>query len=173
MNREILVTGFTDESQVRRAVAVIHGHDWAVVDIYAPYALHAIEDLLSRRRSRLPVACFLGGSAGLVLALWLQFWTSTRSWPLNVGGRPWNSLPAFVPVAFECMVLLGGLSVVGALLLRSRLYPGRRAFLPAEGITDDRFAIIVSTPASAAEVQQALQEFHVECRETTGEDGHS
>jgi hypothetical protein len=173
MNRDILVTGFTDESQVRRAVAIIRAHDWEVVDIYAPYALHDIEGLLNRRRSRLPVTCFLGGAAGLVLALWLQFWTSTRSWPLNVGGRPWNSLPAFVPVAFECMVLLAGFSVVAALLLRSRLYPGRWAFLPAEGITDDCFAMIVSTPASAAEVQQALQEFHVECRETTGEDGNS
>ncbi|MGE5191007.1 MAG: DUF3341 domain-containing protein [Deltaproteobacteria bacterium] len=169
MTREILVAGFTDESQIRRAAAVIQARNWTVADIYAPYALHSVEELLGQRRSRLPVACFAGGAAGLVLAFWLQFWTSTQSWPLNVGGRPWNSLPAFVPVAFESMVLLAGFSVVGALLVRCGLYPGRRKFLPAEGITDDRFAMIVSAPATAAEVQQALREFQVECRETTGE----
>ena len=173
MKREILVTGFVDESQVRRAVAVIHAQHWTVADIYSPYALHGVEELLGLRRSRLPVACFLGGAAGLALAFWLQFWTSTQSWPLNVGGRPWNSLPAFVPVAFESMVLLAGFSVVGALLVRCGLYPGRRAFLPAEGITDDRFAIILSAPVTAAEVQQALQEFQVECHAATGEGIHS
>jgi hypothetical protein len=169
MKREILVTGFTDESQVRRAVAVVQARNWTVVDIYAPYALHGVEELLGQRRSRLPVACFAGGAAGLLLAFWLQFWASTQSWPLNVGGRPWNSLPAFVPVAFESMVLLAGFGVVGALLVRCRLYPGRRAFLPAEGITDDRFAILLTAAATAAEVRQALQEYQVECRETGGE----
>ena len=173
MNREILVAGFTAEAQVRRAVAIIYARRWTVVDIYSPYALHGIEELLARRRSRLPVVCFLGGVAGLVLAFWLQFWTSTQSWPLNVGGRPWNSLPAFVPVAFECLVLLGGLSVVGALLVRCRLYPGRRVWLPAEGVTDDRFAILLSTPASVADVQAALHEFPVECQLATGEGSES
>ncbi len=173
MKREILVAGFTEESHVRRAAAVIQARNWTVVDVYSPYALHGVEELLGQRRSRLPVACFAGGAAGLLLAFCLQFWTSTQSWPLNVGGRPWNSLPAFVPVAFESMILLAGFSVVGALLVRCRLDPGRRAFLPAEGITDDRFAIILSAAATAAEVQQALQEFQVECRETGGEGTHS
>ena len=149
MKRDIIVTGFADEAHVRRVVAVIQARHWTVADVYAPYALHGIEELLGLRRSRLPVACFLGGAAGLGLAFWLQFWTSTQSWPLNVGGRPWNSLPAFVPVAFESMVLLAGFSVVGALLIRCGLYPGRRAFLPAEGITDDRFAVILHAPVTA------------------------
>lgn len=173
MKREILVTGFSEELQVRRAAAVIQARNWTIVDVYAPYALHDVEELLGRRRSRLPVACFAGGAAGLMLAFWLQFWTSTQSWPLNVGGRPWNSLPAFVPVAFESMILLAGFSVVAALLVGCRLYPGRPAFLPAEGITDDRFAILLSAAATAAEVRQALQEFQVECRETAGEGTHS
>jgi hypothetical protein len=172
MNQEILITGFVDESDLRRAIAVIRARHWKVADIFSPYALHGIEELLDVRRSRLPVACFLGGAAGLALAFWLQFWTSTQSWPLDVGGRPWNSLPAFVPVAFESMVLLAGLGVVGALLVRCRLYPGRRTFLPTERITDDRFAIIVSAPAPAVEVQQTLQEFQVVCQQAIGEDSY-
>ncbi len=174
MKRNILVTGFADEAHLRRVIAVIHERHWIVADVYAPYALHGVEKLLGlHRRSGLPVVCFLGGAAGLGLAFWLQFWTSTQSWPLNVGGRPWNSLPAFVPVAFESMVLLAGLGAVGALLIRCGLYPGQRAFLPAEGVTDDRFAVVLRAPVTAAEVQSALQEFQVECREATAEGGHS
>ena len=170
MKRHILVTGFADEAHLRQVMAVIHERRWTVADVYAPYALQGIEKLLGlHRRSGLPVVCFLGGAAGLGFAFWLQFWTSTQNWPLNVGGRPWNALPAFVPVAFETMVLLAGLSVVAAMLIRCRLGPGRPAFLPTPGITDDRFAVILHVPATAAEVQQALQEFRVECREATAE----
>jgi hypothetical protein len=174
MKRDIIVTGFADEAHLRRVIAVIQAQPWTVADVYAPYALYGVEELLSlHRRSRLPVVCFLGGAAGLALAFWLQFWTSTQSWPLNVGGRPWNSLPAFVPVAFESMVLLAAFSVVGALLIRCGLYPGRRAYLPAEGVTDDRFAVILRAPVNAAEVQSLLQEFQVECREATEASVHS
>lgn len=173
MKRDIIVTGFADEAHVRTVIAVIQARHWTVADVYAPYALHGIEELLSLRRSRLPVVCFLGGAAGLALAFWMQFWTSTQSWPLNVGGRPWNSLPAFVPVAFESMILLGGLSVVGTLLIRCGLYPGRRAYLPAKGITDDRFAVILHAPVTIAEVQSVLREFQVECHVATEAGVHS
>lgn len=173
MKRDLIVTGFADEAHVRRVVAVIQAHHWIVSDVFAPYALHGIADLLRVRHSRLPVVCFLGGAAGLGFAFWLQFWTSTQSWPLNVGGRPWNSLPAFVPVAFESMVLLAAFSLVGALLFRSGLYPGRRACLPAEGITNDRFAVILHAPVTIAEVQSVLREFQVECHVATEAGVHS
>lgn len=173
MRPNVIVTGFADETHLRRVIAVIHARHWTVADVYAPYALHDVEELLGVRRSRLPVACFLGGAAGLALAFWLQFWTSTQSWPLNVGGRPWNSLPAFVPVAFESMVLLAAFSLVGAMLLRCGLFPGKAARLPAPGVTDDRFAVVLCAPVTAAEVQSALQAFQVACDEATEEGVHS
>ncbi len=58
--------------------------------------------------------------------LWFQWWTSAVSWPLNVGGKPWNSLPAFVPIIFEGMVLAAGLGTVFALLVVARLRPGKQ-----------------------------------------------
>ena len=56
-----------------------------------------------------PWPAFCVGVLGSALALWFQFWTTAWDWPLNVGGQPWNSLPAFVPVTFEIMVLFAGL----------------------------------------------------------------
>jgi hypothetical protein len=143
MRRKIILASFAREADLLAAVQAIRKRDGEIVDVYAPYAVHGLEDLLGWRRSRLPVACFLGGAAGVGLALWFQFWTTAWDWPLNVGGRPWNSLPAFVPVAFESMVLLAGLSLLFAWLFRCGLYPGKGGSPPLPGLTDNTFALVV------------------------------
>jgi hypothetical protein len=128
---------------------------------------------LGLKRSRLPRAAFVCGMLGLAVAFWFQFWVSAFDWPLNVGGRPWNSLPAFVPVAFEMMVLFAGLGVVLTWLLVSRLYPGRTAVLPSSRVTDDSFVLEVQDPrpeADAASLRQLFRECHArgfEERETS------
>ena len=67
-------------------------------------------------------------------------------WPIDVGGKPWNSMPAFLPVTFELTVLFAGLSTVAALLIRCRLRPTRRPLLPELAVTDDRYALLVANP---------------------------
>jgi len=137
-------------------VRAVAGHGWEVDDIYAPYFVHGLEEVLGWRRSRLPVACFLGGAAGVVVAFWLQFWTTAQDWPINVGGRPWNSLPAFVPVAFESMVLLAGFGLVFAWLFRCRLYPGKTARLALPGATDDCFVVVLREATHARDVSEII-----------------
>ena len=132
--------------------------------MYTPYAIHGLDETLGWRRSWLPAACFLGGASGAGLAMWFQYWTTASDWPLNVGGRPWNSLPAFVPVVFESMVLLAGFTLVFAFFCRCRLYPGKQARLPLEGLTDNRFAVIFCDPRHSARPDDArtlLRDWHV------------
>jgi hypothetical protein len=164
MKSRIILASFAAEDDLLGAVQALQKHAWPIADIYTPYAVHGLEAALGWPRSRLPVACFLGGAAGVSLALWFQFWATAQNWPLNVGGRPWNSLPAFVPVAFECMVLLAGFGVAFAWLCRCRLYPGKEANLAAAGSTNDRFVVAVHEPASASDrdtVHHLLRQFHV------------
>ena len=110
-----------------------------------------IEARIGMRSGRLQVAF---GALGVALAFWFQFWVSAIDWPINVGGRPWNSLPAFVPVAFEMMVLCGGLGLVLTWLVVCRLYPGKKPLQPSHRVTDDRFVIEIS--CSDPEVIQLL-----------------
>jgi hypothetical protein len=156
----IILASFAQEQDLLTAVRASRERGWMIADLYTPYVMHGLEDQLSWPRSRLPAACFLCGAAGLALALWFQYWASAWDWPVNVGGRPWNSLPAFVPVTFECMVLLAGLGLVLAWLVRSRLYPGKKPVLPLAGLTDDRFGIVLNIPGPAAEAEAALQVLH-------------
>jgi len=159
MSRRIIVASFAQAEDLLAAVRAVQERGWDVVDAYCPYIVHELDQVLGWPRSRLPAACFLGGAAGAALALWFQFWATDFDWPLNVGGRPWNSLPAFVPATFESMVLLAGFGLVFAWLWRCRLYPGKKAALPLPGLTDDRFALVVRDPgldAGAESVQQLL-----------------
>jgi Protein of unknown function (DUF3341) len=161
MNQKIILASFAKEEQLLAAVRAVRKHNYYIVDVYAPYPVHGLEELLGWRRSWLPAACLLGGLVGFGFALWFQIWTSAQDWPINVGGRPWNSLPAFVPVAFEMMILLSGFGLVFAWLFRCGLYPGNAARMPLPGVTDDRFAVAVRDPGGPSgpeAVRQLLQE---------------
>jgi hypothetical protein len=143
MSRKVLVGYFDTEEQLLGATRDARETGLAIHDVYTPYAVHGMEEALGLRHSRLPWVCFAAGLTGLVMALSLQYYTSVVSWPINVGGKPFNSLPAFIPVAFELTVLVAGLSSVAAFFLRSRLLPGRSAS-PLPRVTNDRFALAFS-----------------------------
>lgn len=162
MTTNLIIAGFMRESDLLGAVQSVQSKGFEVVDVYSPYFVHGLDEALGLRRSRLPMACFVGGVVGVSLGLWFQYWASAWDWPLNVGGRPWNSLPAFVPVVFELMILFAGLSVVLAWLLRCGLYPGKRASLPLAGLTDNRFALVLRDPGNAAgkAARQLMHDFH-------------
>ena len=96
--------------------------------------------------------------------LWFEHWTAAINWPINVGGKPWNSLPSDVPVAFEAAVLLAGFGSVFALFRVCRLWPGKPAHLVDPRVTDDRFVLVIDEADAAFDVpavRRFLQQYHV------------
>jgi hypothetical protein len=77
---------------------------------------------------------------------------------LNVGGKPFNSFPLFIPVAFELTVLFSGLIAIGVLFLRNRLwlFSKRRVF---ERVTDDRFVLVLRQRDASFDMEKALDLF--------------
>lgn len=143
MSCRILVGSFDQEEDLLEAVARVRKEGWRIVDVYVPYAVHGLDRALGLRPSRLSWVAFFCGTLGVVAAVWFQFWTTAVDWPINVGGRPWNSLPAFVPTTFEMMVLFAGLGIVAAFLLACRLYPGKKPDLSFSGVTDNHFVLVL------------------------------
>lgn len=140
MSNPVMVGYFEDEHGVLHATRTVREAGYVVHDVYTPYAVHGMDEAMGLRPSRLPWVTLLAGLTGLLLAIALQYYTSVTAWPINVGGKPFNSAPAFVPVAFEVTVLIAGLTTVAALLFRARLFPGATGkALPR--VTDDRFAL--------------------------------
>ena len=158
MANEFLVATFDGQEALLEAVTNVRAHGFRIYDVYTPFPVHGLDEAMGLRRSRLPWVCFLAGAIGATLALGFQLWTSVVSWPLNVGGKPFASYPAFVPVTFELTVLSGALGSAAAFLFRSRLFPGRRAEAPAcvpLAVTDDRFALVVADGDAARALLRA------------------
>jgi len=149
MTRRVLVGVFESEDDILAATRDVRARGLTIVDVYAPYAVHGMDRAMGLKSSRLSVVCLVAGALGAILKLWFEIWTAAIDWPVNVGGKPWNSLPAFVPITFEVMVLFAGLSTVGAFLLVARLLPGRRPRLVDPRVTDDRFALVLEETDAA------------------------
>ncbi|OHB80382.1 MAG: hypothetical protein A2W31_02260 [Planctomycetes bacterium RBG_16_64_10] len=165
MSQRILLAAFREEEDLRSAIRAVRSRGATIVDVYSPYAIHGLDDALGWRPSRLTWACGLCGAAGALFMLWFQFWTSAVDWPLNIGGKPFNSLPAFVPVIFEAMVLCGAVGTVLAFFAVARLRPGKRADVIHSQVTDDRFALLIEqTDATfdAPQMSSLLEENHAE-----------
>jgi Alternative complex III, ActD subunit len=135
-----LVGYFDDEAALLEAVRAARAAGLTIHDAYTPYAVHGLDEAMGLKPSRLPWVCLGAALAGLAAAWALQYYVAVVSWPLNVGGKPFFSWPAFLPVAFELTVLCAGLGTVAALLARAGLFPGARRVAPPK-VTDDRFAL--------------------------------
>ncbi len=158
-NRRFLLGVFEREEDILGVTRAAREAGFAIADVYAPYAVHGLDQAMGLRPSRLPWVAFALGVIGAGLKVWFEFWTTAQSWPINVGGKPWNSLPAFVPVTFEVMVLFAGIGTVIAFLSGRRLLPGRRARLPVAGVTDDRFALILEQTDATFDLARAEELF--------------
>lgn len=114
-----LVAAFTEPEELltalRRARQV--GYTW--METYTPFPLDELEELLPGRPSPVPWIMFAAGVIGASGGYFME-WYAARDYPLNVGGRPLHSWPAFVPVTFELMVLTAALVGVAAFFCLAR-----------------------------------------------------
>lgn len=164
MSRRLMLGFFDSEDDILAATRAVRTAGFVVDDVYAPYAVHGLDKAIGLKPSKLPWVCFALGLAGAALKVWFEIWTSANDWPINVGGKPFNSLPAFVPVTFEVMVLFAGMSTVFAFFWVARLYPGKSAKLPDPAITDGHFVLVIKesdATFNASAVHELLKKYGV------------
>lgn len=157
-----LVGIFTEEEQILSVTKAATDAGMPVHDTFTPYAVHGLDGAQKLPRSIVTFICFGGGAVGLMSAAFLQTYTQgitkpmLSGWPLNIGGKPFLPWTAFVPVFFELTVLFGGLSAAFGMFAVNRLYPGKKAKLHIDGVTNDRFAIAID-PAGKNYNEQSVR----------------
>lgn len=107
-----LVAEFNTPDELVAAAHAVHAEGYTHIDAYSPYPIEEVCEAIGLHGNRLPLIVLLGGIAGGLFGFGLQYWTTVIDYPLNVGGKPFNSWPMFVPVTFECIILFGALSAV-------------------------------------------------------------
>jgi mono/diheme cytochrome c family protein len=146
-NTAYFTATFEDPHHALVAVKHLRSRNVKVLDTYSPFPIHGMDDALGLGHSKITYACGIFAALGLICAAALQYWTSVVDYPLNIGGKPLNSVPAFIPVAFELTVLFAGLGTVATLLFLSRLRPKFKVPNLFHGVNDNRFVILGEVPA--------------------------
>jgi hypothetical protein len=122
-DKNFLVGVFDDEDVLLDGVTAIRKSGVKIHEVFSPYPVHGLDEVLGYKRTRLPIAAFMFGITGTSLALFTQIWMLGYDWPMIIGGKNFASLPPFVPVIFEFTVLLSALGMVGTFLITNDLKP--------------------------------------------------
>ena len=162
---EVLIYGllaeFDSPAELLHAAREARLRGYKEMDGFSPFPIEGLAEALGMHRTRLPFLVLLGGIVGGLSGYLMQYYASAISYPLNVGGRPLNSWPAFVPVTFELTILGAALTaVIGMLALNGLPRPyhplfGVDAFARA---TQDRFFLSIEAADPIFDLQ-ATREF--------------
>lgn len=119
--RGALYAEFDTPEAILRAATRLRALGYTHLDSITPYHLPELEAKLGVTRSPLNVAVFFAGLIGAGLLYLVQWWTSVENYPLNVGGRPLNSVVSYVPLMYETTIAFAGATAFGMMLLLSGL----------------------------------------------------
>ena len=152
MSKAIYALYDDDEIMVDGAKSIL-AKNIRIKDVYSPFTIHGLEDVLGIKWTRLAITAFLYGLTALTLALIGMLFFMIEDWPMNIGCKPNNflyqNLPSFIPITFEFTVLCAAHGMAITYLLRNRTLPGMPARNPHPRTTDDHFAIEISRDENA------------------------
>jgi hypothetical protein len=141
---------FDNEDTLVSAVRQVQDKGIQIKDVVSPYPIEKLFPLL-KLSTRLPIAAYLYGVAGLLGTFGFLYWTSVVNYPLVFGGKPQNTL-SFVIVIFVAVIFVTILSTIITFFLREKKGPGAVPAYEYEGMTDDKYFIIVeNVPGTDAE----------------------
>ena len=100
-----LMAEFDQEDQLVAATQRIHDMGYRRIDAYSPFPVHGLAEAMGRHRTWVPTITLCGGILGGLGGFVMQWYSSVIDYPLNIGGRPYNSWPSFIPITFETTVL--------------------------------------------------------------------
>jgi hypothetical protein len=124
-----LMAEFDSATALVEAAERTHAEGYRKVDAYSPFPIEAAWEALHAEDKRVPLIVLGGGIAGCMAGFGLCYWTQVIEYPLNIGGRPFNSWPSFIPVTFETTILFAAFSaVIGMIALNGLPMPYHPVF---------------------------------------------
>jgi hypothetical protein len=116
-----LMAEFPDATSLVEAARRTHAEGYRKTDAYSPFPIHELFDAIDAHDKRVPFFILCGGLTGMLGGFGLCYWVSVIAYPMNVGGRPMNSWPSFIPVTFEVTILLASFAAVLSWIVLSGL----------------------------------------------------
>lgn len=157
-HKEVIYGLYNDETELLKAVKTAKNQHIEIMDVYTPFPVHGLDPILGLEESRLHIAGFVYGALGTLTAFLGMSWIFTKDWPVIFGGKPYWSVPAFIPITFELTVLFASIGMVVTFYIVSGMGPGITNNYLDERITDDKFCIAFDkSEVSEADAQAFFQ----------------
>ena len=121
MNLYGVMAEFASADALLRATHEARAAGYARVEAYSPFPIEGLAEVIGMRRNWVPAIVLAGGLVGGVGGYFMQWYSAVISYPINAGGRPLHSWPAFIPATFELVVLCAALAGVAAMLFLNGL----------------------------------------------------
>lgn len=143
-----LMAEFEDPNSAVAAARKTYEAGYRRINAYSPYPLEELAEAIGYHKNWVAPVVFLAGLAGLAGGFALLYWTSVIEYPLNVGGRPHFSFPAWIPIMFECTILLAAFGAVFGMMAMNGL---PRPYHPVFNVpsfnraTTDRFFLCIKS----------------------------
>ncbi|HEU4873166.1 MAG TPA: DUF3341 domain-containing protein [Pyrinomonadaceae bacterium] len=112
---------FENPTDLVAAARKVYSLGYRRINGYSPYPIEELSEAIGFTHTSLPLIVFIGGVVGGLAGFFMQYWIEVIDYPLNVGGKPYNSWPAFIPITFEMTVLFAAFSAVLGMLVLNKL----------------------------------------------------
>lgn len=154
-SKKVLFGLYNDEEDLKSAIKVANDGHLDIMDVYTPFPVHGLDPVLGLKESRLHYLGFIYGATGATFGFLTMSWIFTRDWPIMFGGKPYWSVPAFIPITFEMTVLFAAWGMTITFYTICGMWPGVKAKSLDDRITDDKFCVAFDvTDASEGDVDQ-------------------
>lgn len=151
---------FDTPEELLRAGELARAAGYRRMDAYAPMPVAGLAETIGYKRNRVAFCVLIGGICGAMFGFGLLEWMTVVAYPHNVGGRPLNSWPAYIPITFECMILFSALvGLVSMLAMNGLPKPYHPVFnVPAfDRATVDKFFLCIESSDPKFRTEDTLQ----------------
>ena len=151
--RKFVVGCFEEESVLFEAVNKVRKGGYKLHDVYTPFPIHGLDTEMGLRDTSIHTAGFVYGITGTTVGLSFITWVFTYDWPMNIGGKPFFALPAWIPIMFELTILFAAVGMVLTFCYLCQLAPFVKKHHFHLRSTDDKFVMVIeATPKTNDDV---------------------
>ncbi|GAB4495572.1 MAG: DUF3341 domain-containing protein [Saprospiraceae bacterium] len=158
-SKKVLYGLYNDEEELKGAIKTANAQHLNIMDVFTPFPVHGLDPILGLKESRLHIMGFIYGSIGALFAFLAMTWIFTSDWPIVFGGKPYWSVPAFIPIVFENTVLYSAWGMTITFYTICGMWPGVKAKTLDNRITDDKFCLAFDVTESNDSEVKELQGF--------------
>lgn len=155
-----MVGVFDNEFDLVKAFEKVKAKGVKIDEVYTPYPIHEILEGMGKK-THITHAAFFYGLFGALSVLGGMYYAAVISWPLNFGGKPFNTFPSFLVVTIVATILIVTLTTLFTFSARAKIFPGKPAKIVHPRATDDKFVMVLKADEPgfvAAEIEKLLKE---------------